>query len=116
MSDRQTAGLHRSLGVDRRDRWAWLAAIALYVLGDIATTAVGLTIGAVENNPAALALIDAIGLWPAMLLLKAAVLSLLGGLWACSPQEWRVVVPTTLSVVGAGVVAINSYVLGVLLA
>ena len=116
MGDRQTAALHRSLGVDRRDRWAWLAAIALYVLGDIATTAVGLNIGAVETNPAALALIGAIGLWPSMLLLKAAVVTLLGGLWACSPQEWRVVVPATLAVLGGVVVAINSYVVGVLLA
>jgi len=111
--DTPTAGIHRSLNVDHRDRWAWLAAIALYVVGDISTTAVGLNIGAVETNPAALALFDVVGLWPAMLLLKASVLSLLGVLWVCSPEEWRVVVPATLSVVGAVVVANNSHVVAV---
>ncbi|WP_079978715.1 hypothetical protein [Halolamina sediminis] len=115
-SDRDTAGLHRSLGVDRRDRWAWLAAVALFVLGDVATTAVGLNIGAVESNPVALAAIGALGLWPAMLLLKATVLGLVGLLWACSPEQFRAVVPATLAVWGAAVVSINSYVVGVVLA
>ncbi len=114
MSDRQTAGVHRPFNVDHRDRWAWLAAIVLYVVGDISTTAVGLNIGAVETNPAALALFEAVGLWPAMLLLKAVVMALLGVLWVCSPEEWRVVVPATLSVVGAVVVANNGHVLALL--
>jgi len=113
MSDTPTAEVHRSLNVDHRDRWAWLAAIALYVVGDISTTAVGLNIGAVETNPAALALFDAVGLWPTMLLLKAAVLALLGMLWVCSPEEWQVVVPATLSMVGAVVVVNNGHVLAV---
>ncbi len=113
MRDRQTAGVNRSLNVEHPDRWAWLAAIALYVVGDISTTAVGLNIGAVETNPAPLAVFDAIGLWPAMLLLKAVVLALLGVLWVCSPEEWRVVVPATLSMVGAVVVANNSHVVAV---
>jgi len=113
-SDENTARLHWTLDIDQGDRWAWLAAIAFYVVGDVATTAVGLNIGAVETNPAALTLFDAVGLWPTMLLLKAAVLALVGGLWACSPQEWRVVAPAMLALVGAAVVVINGHVLAVL--
>lgn len=97
--------------VARRDTVAWLAAVALYVLGDMATTAVGLQIGAVEKNPAALALIGTVGLWPAMLLLKASVLALVGLLWVLSPREWRAVAPATLATVGAAVVVINGRVL-----
>jgi len=115
VTDTPTAEGQRSLDVEQRDQLAWLAAIALYVVGDVATTAVGLQIGAVEKNPAALALFDAVGLWPAMLLLKGAVLVLVGGLWACTPHEWRAVAPATLAAVGAVVVAINGHVLGVLL-
>lgn len=114
--DTPTAGEHRSLDVGRRDRWAWLAAVALFVLGDVATTAVGLNIGAVESNPVALAAIGALGLWPAMLLLKATVLGLVGLLWACSPEEFRAAAPLTLAVWGGGVVSINSYVVGVVVA
>jgi hypothetical protein len=114
--EESTAGLNRSLGVDCRDRWAWLAAVALFVLGDVATTAVGLNIGAVESNPVALAAIGALGLWPAMLLLKATVLGLVGLLWACSPEEFRAAAPLTLAGWGAAVVSINSYVVGVVLA
>jgi len=110
-----TAELHRSLEVDRPNRWAWLAAVSLYVVGDVSTTAIGLNIGAVETNPAALALFEAVGLWPAMLLLKAAVLALVGVLWVCSPEDWRVVVPATLSAVGGVVVVINSHVLAVVI-
>jgi len=116
MGEESTAGEHRIPELGNLDRPAWLAAVALFVLGDVATTAVGLNIGAVESNPVALAAFDTLGLWPAMLLLKAVVLGSVGLLWACSPEEFRAVVPTTLAVWGAAVVSINSYVVGVVLA
>jgi hypothetical protein len=116
MSDRDTAGEHRTPELEHLDRPAWLVAIATFVIGDVSTTAVGLNLGAVETNPVALAAFDALGLWPAMLLLKAVVLGSVGLLWTCSPEEFRAVVPTTLAVWGATVVSINSYVVGVVLA
>ncbi len=97
-----------ALDVDRRDRLGWLAAVALFVGGDMVTTAGGLAVGAVESNPVALTAIETVGLWPAMLLLKATVLGLVGLLWACSAQRYRAAAPVTLACWGAAVVANNS--------
>jgi len=109
-SDKHTADLQQL------ERPAWLAALATFVLGDVSTTAVGLNIGAVETNPLPIVLFDLLGVWPAMLLLKAVVLGLLGLLSVCSPPRLRPIVPATLAAWGAAVVTVNTYMVGVVLA
>ncbi|QKY20597.1 hypothetical protein B4589_009485 [Halolamina sp. CBA1230] len=110
MSDTPTAGVHRL------ERPAWLAVLATFVVGDVLTTAAGLQLGAVEKSPVALALFHALGVVPAMLILKAATLAVLGSIWAVAPEEFRIAVPASLAVWGAAVAARNTYVVGVLLA
>lgn len=58
----------------------WLVAFLAFVVGDSVTTAVGLSVGAVEGNPVAATVLDAAGL-PGMVLLKGAIVLALYGLY-----------------------------------
>lgn len=100
--------------LDRRERLAWGGALALFVAGDVVTTRAGLALGAVETNPVALAAFDAVGVLPAMLGVKAAVLTVAGLGWACCPTSARVVSPATLAVIGGAVTVANGAVLATL--
>lgn len=99
----------------RFERRAWAAGLALFVGGDMATTAIGLQLGAVESNPAGAGLISTLGLWPAMLVGKAASASLFGAAWAMW-SLWvgaadRVVIPILMAWTGGIVMAINGHVI-----
>lgn len=102
-------------GLDRRERLAWGGALALFGVGDVATTGAGLALGAVETNPVALAAFEAVGVWPAMVGVKLAVLGFALGGWWCCPSWGRAVAPGALAGIGAVVVVSNAAVLSALL-
>jgi len=90
---------------------AWLMALVLFVGGDMATTALGLRLGAVESNPVALLGITELGLWPAMLSAKAVVVGWTVGCWHYSPDRYRIIFPIVLMLLGLGIVTWNTWVI-----
>jgi len=88
---------------------AWALALVLFGLGDVTTTVVGLSLGAIEANPA-------VGepTLLAMVVAKAAVFGLAFLVYRRSPvATWGA--PLALALLGAGIVGWNLAVLGVLL-
>lgn len=68
-----------------RPRTLWALAVFAMTL-DIALTALGLSLGLVERNPIAQALIESVGLLGAGILLKGAVLGFGYGCWRLVPR------------------------------
>lgn len=88
----------------------WLLAVALFGVGDVVTTTVGLGLAGVrEIGPLTAILLDQYGLW-SMLVTKSLVLGGFYLLWRHSPREYRVGVPLGLALLGAVVVGWNSIV------
>jgi hypothetical protein len=96
----------------RRDLAAW-GTVAVLLVADVALTHVGLASGFTEANPFARAMMDAVGVVPAMALLKAAAVGVAVVGWTILPRPGRYVVPVALAIPWAIAVAINaSVVLG----
>lgn len=95
-------------GLSALEQSAWLLVLALFVIGDMALTAAGLRLGAVEVNPNAMALIEDLGLWPAMIGSKTVVLAFTAVCWHVAPLRYRYLMPAAVAVLGAVVVTINS--------
>lgn len=92
------------------DAVAWALALVLFGVGDVTTTVVGFSLGAIEANPF-------LGDGPtvlAMVVAKAAVfgLAFLVSRWS-TVGSWSA--PLALATLGAGIVGWNLAVLGVLL-
>jgi len=107
--DRPSALLPRPEG-----RELWLAAVALFGVGDLATTGAGLALGASELNPLPNLVIQRHG-FASIVVLKAASLGGCRALWRLVPRPHRLGVPLGLSVVGATVTAWNLFVVVVAL-
>lgn len=80
---------------------AWLAAISLFVAGDLLTTQIGLQLGAVEANPYQTHASAA-----AILTAKAAVIGLAGAYYRRA-EVYANLIPLSLAAVGGVVVAWN---------
>lgn len=76
--------------------WLWGLALGATVL-DIVTTVVGLSVGLRESNPFAVGLMHSLGPLPAMILLKALVLSVGVVAWVTLPERYRAVIPLGLA-------------------
>lgn len=88
----------------------WLVAVLFFGVGDLVTTAVGLSVpGVVEVDPVARQLLAQFGL-PALLALKAVALA--GGYvaWTLVPHPYRKGVPLGLIALGVAVTAWNAFV------
>lgn len=85
----------------------WLAAIALFGVGDLLTTAVGIGLdGVQEAGPLTALVIDRYGL-ASMVALKTGVLGGFYLLWKRAPRKYRVGVPLGLALLGGLVVCWN---------
>lgn len=94
-----------------REGALWLAAVALYGVGDTATTVVGLTSGrGAEAGPIAAGLIEAHG-FPGLFVLKVVTFGAFYLLWRLVRTPGRVAIPLALLVVGAFVTTWNLLVL-----
>lgn len=97
------------------DTRLWAGATLTFGVGDLATTAIGISLlGAAEANHLPALLIDGVGLW-ALVPVKAALMVGLALLYVHTPKEWRVGVPLGLDLVGLVIMANNTYVLLTLL-
>lgn len=82
----------------------WLIAIAFFGIGDVVTTAVGLSMAAVhEAGPVTSLFLDQYGLL-AMVAVKFAVFGGFYLLWRLAPRHYRVGVPLGLALLGVLVV------------
>lgn len=84
----------------------WLTAIGLFVVGDIATTAYGLQVGAVESNPTVSALYGRPGVVE-MLVAKAVVVGFVLSGVRLLVEEYRLYPPVTLALLGLLIVGWN---------
>lgn len=95
----------------------WTLAVALFVVGDWATTRYGLTRGGlVERNPLARRAIDRFGVTASLLLLKTAALAvaIAGYLYAAgdpSTESYRLLFPGVVFLVGLVTTSYNLWVL-----
>lgn len=97
------------------DTRLWAGATLTFCVGDLATTAIGISLlGAVEANHLPALLIDGVGLW-ALVPLKLLAMALFAALYVHGPEEWRVGVPLALLAVGLVIMANNVHVLLTLL-
>lgn len=88
----------------------WLVAVLLFGVGDVATTAVGLSVpGVIETDPVALWFLERFG-FASLLGLKAAAFGACYVLWVLVPSPHCWGVPLGLAVVGVSVTAWNSLV------
>lgn len=95
----------------RRQRALWVAAVALYGVGDTVTTVGGLQAGGVvEAGPVAASFVAASGV-PGLLALKGLFFAGTFALWSAVDSEGRVAIPLALAVVGAFVTCWNLAVL-----
>lgn len=83
-------------------RWLWVVAIGAGVGGDLITTVVAIGLGAVEQNPVAVHLLDAFGIW-ILLPWKATGTVALYGFYRLLPPILSPSVPLALA--SCGVVA-----------
>lgn len=97
------------------ERIAWGLALLCYVAGDMATTAYGLHMGAVELSTGGLWLLETFGVWGGMLIGKSVLIGVSWAFFAFSPQRYRIVFPSLLAALGAVVTGLNSYVVFLLL-
>ena len=98
----------------RFSREFWALTLLFFVVGDILTTAVGLSLGAVELNPLLSPLIEEFVLL-AMVPLKLAALVLSYGAWLLLSHDHCVLIPGSLAVIGILVTAWNLRIIMVLL-
>ncbi|WP_280538012.1 hypothetical protein [Halopenitus sp. POP-27] len=107
-SGRLLAGLDRLTAYfGARRSTVWIAAVSLFVVGDLLTTGVGVRYGSiVEAGPVAAPLLSAHGFWM-MLPLKAAALAIGAGLYVAVPRPYDVGAPLGLAAVGVIVVGWN---------
>lgn len=105
------SGQYESLLIDppRIERPAWAVALATWVIGDLITTGIGLSLGAVEANPVAAGAITAIGLWILVPIQLLALTVFASAWWTLRIRgvEARVGIPIALSIVGVAIVANN---------
>lgn len=106
------------------DEPLWIPAAVLFGGGDVLTTLIGFSVGAVESNPLPARAIGhaAATVTPltvaTLVVLKILTVSLFVVMWALFPvarfgltERWRATVPAVLSAVGAAVVVYNSLVI-----
>lgn len=97
----------------RRQRLLWVLAVALYGVGDTATTIAGLGAATVvEAGPIAGPFIERAGVG-GLLLLKAGFLAVCALVWSVVRTPGRVGIPAALAVVGLVVTSWNLAMLGV---
>lgn len=113
-----------AIGVDDaptlRELRLWALAVALFVVGDLATTGVGLGLpGVVEAGPLPSALLAHLGQtaagFAALLGLKAVAVGVALGLWRLAPPPHRLGVPLGLACVGGIITAWNLVVVATVL-
>jgi len=89
----------------------WLFAVVFFGIGDLVTTAVGLTVGSsAEANPVVALLVQRYGV-TVLLPLKATLLGVIYGLWRWFPLPYPAVVPFALALLGVVVTVWNTGVL-----
>lgn len=100
-----------------REYLSWALAVSVFGLGDILSTWVGISLGAVEANPVASHAMGELGVLPTMIIGKIAVLSVVGLLAHLSREQgWPSVhLPLTLAVMGGLIVGYNTVVILTLL-
>lgn len=98
----------------RAERRTWVLALLLFVVGDMATTAVGLQLGAIELNPGGVWLLETLGVLPGMVVGKAAVLGVTWAFYSRMATFHRIAIPATIAALGAAIVGMNGYVVLVL--
>lgn len=92
--------------------WLWLAAVALFGIGDLVTTTVGINLAGVrEVGPLTAVLLDRYG-FVSMVVSKSIVLGGFYLVWKRTPREYRVGVPLGLAALGGFVVCWN-FVVGI---
>lgn len=85
----------------------WQSAFATWVVGDVVTTAVGLSMsGVVESNPTGREVLSTAG-YGGMLAWKLATTGAFVGLQSMIPEEWEKGVPIGLALLGTGVTLNN---------
>lgn len=90
---------------------AWVAAVGLFGVGDVALTLYGLpSAGVVEGNPVALGYIEAFGV-ASLVVVKVAAFALFWTVYDRGPTLYRTGIPVGLAVLGAVVVGWNTAVL-----
>lgn len=85
----------------------WTGAVALFGVGDVMTTAVGLSVGAGEVGPLAAHAIEGLGL-PGMVMLKILTIAGFYILFRIVPEPYNVGVPLGLTTLGLFVVVWNT--------
>lgn len=99
------------------DRPAWIVAISTWVIGDLVTTAIGLSLGATEANEIAAGTLSVLGPW-GLIPLQLVALGLFGSVWfalRARDVDERVGIPIGLSITGTLIVLNNLAVISVLL-
>ena len=90
------------------ERRLWILAIALFGVGDLATTVYFIVeFGAVETHPIGGPAIDVLGFW-ALVPLKAIGIAVCYGLYRLAPREYAVGVPIGLILLGGYLSAWNT--------
>lgn len=84
----------------------WIGALVTYGVGDLLTTAYGLSNGVPESNVLPSAVLDAAG-FGGLVALKLAFVSLAFVAWTHGPDDARHGIPVGLALVGAAVTAWN---------
>lgn len=88
----------------------WYAAVSTFGVGDAATTAAGISVGAVEAHPASEAVLGAAGV-VGMVAVKVAVICLLYAAYRAAPEDINVGVPLGLVLIGSTIVGWNAAVI-----
>lgn len=92
-------------------RWAWVLAAGFFIVGDVVTTGIGLSLpGVVERNPAVVSLVTDHG-FVAMVALKALVVGAAYLVYRVTPRPHAVGIPLGFAVVGVAVTGWNLLVL-----
>lgn len=86
--------------------WAWAAALLTYGLGDVTTTAIGLSVGATEMNPVIGEVLAAFGI-AGFVGVKAIEFGAGYAIYRRAPGRYAVAVPVYIAAVGAFAVAWN---------
>ena len=92
--------------ITRHSSLLWVFAILTFGVGDVVTTAAGLSLGAVESHPLSEIVLTAAGI-PGMIAWKALTLAAFVGFAAAVPRQWRVGVPIGVVLWGAVVTTWN---------
>lgn len=92
--------------IARHSSLLWVFAILIFGVGDVVTTAAGLSLGAVESHPLSKLILGVAGV-PGMIAWKAITLAAFVGFAALVPREWRVGVPIGVVLWGAVITTWN---------